>query len=205
MQKVSQDTYLGDIISSDATNKANIKDRVGKGVGKMSDILNILDTVSFGTSYFLMFNLLRESMFVNGTLTNAEVWYGLEPQDLNELEHLDRQIIKKAFQCLSTTPAEAGHLELGLLPLQCIVKERRVNFFHQLLKNDKDKMLYKFFLAQWGNPTKQDWTEQIKKDLSDLSITSCLKKIQSKSSFSFKNMVKIRVREFALDFLKWVN
>ena len=84
---MSQDTYLGDIISSDATNKANIKDRVlvGKGVGKMSEILNILVTVSFGTSYFLMFNLLRESMFVNGTLTNAEVWYGLEPQDLTDL------------------------------------------------------------------------------------------------------------------------
>ena len=29
-------------------------------------------------------------------------------------------------------------------------------------------MLYKFFLAQWENPTKQDWTEQIKKDLSDI-------------------------------------
>ena len=156
MEKVSQDTYLGDIITSDATNKVNIKDRVGKGVGKMTEIFNILETVSFGSCYFQIFNLLRESMFINGTLTNAEIWYGLDPDDLKELEDLDRLMIRKVLQCPSTTPTEAGHLELGLLPLHCIVKERRVNFHQTLLKLDKEKILHKFFVSQWENPTKQD-------------------------------------------------
>ena len=90
MEKVHSDTYLGDILSSDGKNKLNIKDRVGKGVGKMTEILNTLETVSFGVKYFKIFNLLREAMFVNGTLTNADIWYGLEANDLKELEDLDR-------------------------------------------------------------------------------------------------------------------
>ena len=201
MLKVSQDTYLGDIISSDASNKPNIKDRVGKGVGKMTEILNILDTVSFGACFFQIFNLLRESMFVNGTLTNAEIWYGLEPEDLKELDDLDRLMIRKVLKCPSTTPTEAGHLELGLLPLHCIVKERRVNFLHSLLNIDDDKMLSKFFKTQLEHPTKRDWTESIKKDMSDLKINLSFSEIKSKSSLSFKNMVKIKVKEFALDLL----
>ena len=73
-------------------------------------------------------------MFVNGTLTNSEIWYGLEPEDLKELEDLDRLMLRKVLQCPFTTPTEAGHLELGLLPLHCIVKEHMVNFLQNLLK-----------------------------------------------------------------------
>ena len=72
MEKVNQDTHLGDILGSDGRNKININDRACKGRGIMNKILNILETVSFGYHYFRIFVLLRESMFVNGTLTNAD-------------------------------------------------------------------------------------------------------------------------------------
>ena len=62
-------------------------------------------------------------------------------------------------------------------------------------------MLHKFFVAQWENPSKQDWTEQVRKDLKDLKINLSLSEIRTKSTLVFKNMVKMRVREFALDSL----
>jgi hypothetical protein len=198
LQKVNQDTYLGDILSSDGRNKININDRVCKGRGIMNKILNILETVSFGYHYFRIFVFLRESMFVNGTLTNADVWYGFEPRDLKELENLDREMIRKVFQCPFSTPVEAGHLELGLLPLSCIVKERRV---HYILKSEKSQMLYKFFIAQWENPTKHDWTETVKSDLRDLGIRNDFSYLESKTQISFKNLVNARIKEFALDML----
>ena len=151
MEKVSQDTYLGDILSADGKNSMNIKDRTGKGLGIMTEIIDTLETISFGVHYFRIFCLLRESLFVNGTLTNAEIWYGLDSKSLKGLEDIDRMMIRKAFQCPSSTPAEACHLELGLLPLECIVKERRVNYLHYILTSDPSKMLYKFFVAQWEN------------------------------------------------------
>ena len=105
------------------------------------------------------------------------------------------------MKCPASTPVEAGHLELGLLPLHCIVKERRVNYLHTILKSDKEKMLFKFFMAQWEDPTKQDWTEQIKTDLSDLKLKLSLEEIESKSKTTFKNMVKVKIKEYALDSL----
>ena len=62
-------------------------------------------------------------------------------------------------------------------------------------------LLHKFFVAQWENPSKQDWTEQVRKYLKDLQINLSLSEIRSKSTLVFKNMVKMRVREFALDSL----
>ena len=35
-------------------------------------------------------------------------------------------------------------------------------------------MLFKFFVAQWENPSKQDWTEKVREDLVDLRIKASL-------------------------------
>ena len=82
MGRVAEDTYLGDIISHDGKNTKNVKSRVGKGLGIVTDIMNILGKVSLGKHYFKIGLLLRESMFLNGILTNAEVWYGITKAEI---------------------------------------------------------------------------------------------------------------------------
>ena len=51
----------------------NIRKRVGKGLGIISQIISILETVSFGMYYFEIAMTLREFMFVNGILTNSDI------------------------------------------------------------------------------------------------------------------------------------
>ena len=138
---------------------------------------------------------------MNGTTTNTEVWYGLNDSDIQELDALDRELIRRAFGCPFSVPAEAGHLELGLVPVRFIVKERRVNYLHYLATSEKDKLLYKFFMTQWTNPCKSDWTEKVKVDLADLNIRQDLAFISSFSKLSFKNLVKQRIKEYSLDVL----
>ena len=46
MEKVSSDTYLGDIVSSDGKNRLNIESRVAKGLGIVSQIMDILKCVA---------------------------------------------------------------------------------------------------------------------------------------------------------------
>ena len=71
MEKVSEDTYLGDVISDDGKNMKNIKKRISKGLGIISEIMNILEKVTLGKHYFTTAVLLRESLFLNGILTNS--------------------------------------------------------------------------------------------------------------------------------------
>ena len=59
-------------------------------------------------------------------------------------------------------------------------------------------MLYSFFITQWNNPCKGDWSEYVKQDLKDFQIHQSFQEIQSKSKYTFKKLVKSKAEEFAL-------
>ena len=85
MVEVNQDTYLGDIVSGYGKNTKNLKSRLSKGIGIISDIMNILEKVTFGEYNFSIALVLRESKFLNGMMTNMEVWYGLTEAEIKEI------------------------------------------------------------------------------------------------------------------------
>ena len=201
MESVKYDTYLGDIISADGKNTRNIQHRISKGVGKITQILNILNTICLGKYYMETAILLRESIFLNGILTNAEVWYSITKEEIKQFEDLDLTLMRKLLKVPFTTPSEAFYLELGILPIGVIIKARRVNYLHYVLQRQENEMLYTFFMTQWHNETPGDWTQQIKIDLEDLKIPCDFEFIKSKSSCSFKSMVKIKAKEYALNIL----
>ena len=80
---------------------------------------------------------------------------------------------------------EALYLELGLLNIGAIIKARRLNYLHYLVSRNPSEMLYKFFITQWKQGSKDDWTEQVKNDLADVGLPEDLELIKSKSNYSF--------------------
>jgi hypothetical protein len=198
MPEVTEETYLGDILSCDGKNAKNIRSRISKGIGIISQIMNILDGVSFGPHHFEIAMLLRESMLVNGVTTNAEIWYNLSESDIQEFENLDKLFIRKLLQVPKSTPVEALFLEMGAIPMGVIIQARRLNYLHSILRRDHSGMLYSFFTTQWHNPSKGDWTEQVRKDLEEFGIPCNFEHIRSKSKETFKKIVKVKAKELAL-------
>ena len=88
--KVEEAVYLGDIISQDGKNSSNIRSRANKGMGIVTKIMDILKAISFGDKYFEIATALREAELINGILTNAEVWYGVQQNKIDELEEVDK-------------------------------------------------------------------------------------------------------------------
>ena len=194
----SEDTYLGDIISEDGQNSKNIRNRVAKGVGIITKIMGSLEKITMGEHKVSTALLMRESQFNNGILTNSDVWYGLSKEDVNQLEILDRNLFRQVFATPVSTPTESLYLELGILDIETIIKSRRINYLHYLCTRNESEMLYKFFSTQWRLPTnRKDWTEMVKADLEDFDISADLDLIKAKSADSFKNMVKVKSKEFA--------
>ena len=203
MEKVTSDTYLGDIISSDGKNRLNIENRVAKGLGIVSEIMDMLKTVSFGVHYFEIATTLRESKLINGILTNCDVWHGVTKTDVNQLEEIDKLLLRQIFNVPSSCPVEALYLELGCIPIGLVIKSRRLNYLHYLVSRKDDEMLKQFFLAQWNYPSPRgEWTEQTRLDLDEFEITDDLKWIKSKSKFAFKKLVKAKAKELTLELNK---
>ena len=198
MEDVSHDTYLGDIISADGRNTLNVKKRVGKGLGIVTQIMNMLEFVNLGEFYFETAILLRESILINGMLTNSEIWYSLKKEEIKELENVDMTLLKKIFKVPFSTPSEAYFLELGILSLETIIKKRRIIYFHYLVTRQDEEMLHSFFITQLYDPSPGDWTEQAKQDFEEFGISSDFDYLKSKSIESFKRIVKIKADMFEL-------
>ena len=201
METVTEDLYLGDVISGDGKNKKNIEKRISKGLGIISQIMNLLEVICFGHYYIEIALLLRESMFINGILNNSEVWYGLTKSDISEFEDLDRLLLRRILKAPISTPQEALYLELGLIPIGIIIQAKRIKFLHYLLSRKETEMIHQFFTAQWFNPSRGDWTETVKLDLEEFDIPVNLEEIKAKSKYTFKKEVKERAKELSMSIL----
>ena len=65
LKTVTSHTYLGSVIESNGSNKLNIQSRVSKGQAVIRDIFQILEGSFFGSFYFDVVKLLRESMLIS--------------------------------------------------------------------------------------------------------------------------------------------
>ena len=109
--KVEEAVYLGDILRQDGKNTSNIASRVKKGMGIVTKILDILKTVSYGRSYFEMATALREAELINGILTNVEVWYGITQPEIDELEAVDKLLLRRIMGAPDSTCIESLYLK----------------------------------------------------------------------------------------------
>ena len=136
---------------------------------------------------------------MNGILTNSECWYGITEAEIQKLESLDITFFRNLFEVPHTVPTVGLYLETGSLSIHTILKVRRVLFLHFLVNLKPSEMLWKFFWAQWANPTKADWTLDVIKNLEEFGIVKNLEKIKSMSKSAFKKLVMKKAREFEFD------
>ena len=137
---------------------------------KLLFIMSMIGKISLGKHFFKIAFLMRESIFLSSILTNSEVWYRLTKTETEELEVLDRTLLKRIFSVPNSTPTAALYLETGCLSIGTIIKARRINFLQYLLKLPQEEMLSKFFHCQWLDNKKHDWTEQVRCDLEDFGL-----------------------------------
>ena len=197
LEEVKEVEYLGDVVVGNATCEANIKVRVAKGMGIVNEIFNILDQVSFGQYYFKIALLLRESLLVNSVLYNSSVWYNLKPQDIKELEYVDKVFFSRLFNVAKTAPYESFFMETGVLNFETIIKSRRILYFHNILNRNKNQLIYSFLMTQQMTKSKYDWASQVLRDCNDFQINSSIDFLQNISVISFKEMVKLKAYEHA--------
>ena len=202
---VREDSYLGDTVADhiqvDGSNSKNVAARNRKGISIVSQIMSVLQTVTLGHYYFESGFLLRQSQLIGGMLFNAEVWYGLTKAQVEKLEEPDKMLLRRIFETPISTPIECLYLESGSIPVEFILRGRRIMYFHYLVTREKCEMLHKFFKVQWEHPTKYDWTETVKDDFEFFGLDLDIEKIQRYKKVTFSKIVQNKVRNVAFEYL----
>ena len=121
--------------------------------------------------------------------------------EVKDLEEVDRLLLRRIFEVPTSTPIESFYLELGLSPINAMIKARRINYLHYLVNLEDTEMLSRFFHSQWRFPIKNDWVNQVQDDLKDFNMNHKLSELKLISKTSWKKKVKLNMKEYSLDLL----
>ena len=201
MKEVVDEKYLGDIVSSDGKNQKNIQARKSKGIGVVTQIMTKLDDICFGKYFFQVALIWRNTYLISSLLTNAEAWYNVILADIDALESVDEGLLRKILEAPMSTPIEMLYLELGVVPIRFIIKERRLNFLWYLLNEDKESLVNMFLTKQLESPVSGDWGQTCLKNLEELNIQMTIKEIEKMPEQSFRKLVRKQIVEKALEYL----
>ena len=134
--------------------------------------------------------MLRNAMFVNGILCNSEVWHSISKKHIEELEVMDRSLLRYITGAHVKTQNEFLYLETGVLNIERIISNRRMMFFQTLLKRDDNEITKKVYICQKNNPVKGDWVELLEKDFKDIDMPMNEDIIMNKTKAQFKSRIK---------------
>ena len=138
-----------------------MKVRQNKGQGMVTEIMAILEDIWYGKYHFEVAVLLRNALLVSTMLCNAEAWYNTTKEDIQMLEKIDEQLLRKILKAPSKTPKEMLFLELGCVPLRLIIRSKIMIFLHYILNQPEDSILKKVFNEQIRSPCRNDWVKLI--------------------------------------------
>ena len=139
-----EQTYLGDVISTDGKHTKNVMARKNKGLGVITQITQILDSVLFGKYCFEVAMVLRSSLLLSSLLLNAEAWVNLSDKDIRALERTDEIFLSQVLGSGSNTINTFKYLELGIYPLRFEIIKRKMVFLQYILKQEKSQCCIKF-------------------------------------------------------------
>ena len=154
-----------------------------------------------GIFNFDIAEILRNSLLISSILSNSEVWYGVTQSDTNQLEQVDEMWFRNLFLCSRNVPKDLLYLEMGLVPISYIIKERRLMFLHHVLQQKTDSIVFRFFIAQMNSPTYKDWVSTVLGDLEELDIDIDIGEIQDMKKDKFKKIVKEKITNGAFQYL----
>jgi hypothetical protein len=161
----------------------------------------MLNDVFFGPFYIEVGLILRSSLCINSILLNSEAWYGLSKAEIEQLEAVDKSLLRRIMEAPACIPSPMLYLELGCIPIRFIIMSKRLMFLQYLLQQEEDSLPKILFVAQMENPVKGDWILQVRKDMEEVEINVTMEEIQIMSIENFKAKVKTSIIKAAIKYL----
>ena len=180
IEDVQKQKYLGFVISSKGDNLENIKEMEKKSFGVIRTIMIKLEKLKL-RQYFYECAKIFMNVILRGSILHAgECYYNLTEKQLRRIERIEEKFLRKIFKTSRSCPIVQMYLEFGQYPARFELRKMRCLFLKQILNEDKNSQLYRFFNLQMNNPVKGDWVTTCMNDLKELKINLTLEEKSTK-------------------------
>ena len=192
--------YLGDVINSKGDFSDLVKDRIKRGVSAMVRIEALVQETGLGVHTVSVHLLLYQALFLSCMLFNSQAWSTIKEVDIEKLEKIQLKCLKKILQLPRSTANSFVFLEFGELPIRYIVDRNQLNFLYHIYHLKQDDPVRIMWEMMEKLPGEKNWWSRVKGLLTKYEIS--MEHVKTMTKCSYKNLVKEKVKEVALDSLR---
>ena len=114
----------------------------------------------FECGYILLNSILRRSI-----LYSAETYYNLCEKELREIEKIEEDYLRELVGTERTCPTAQLYLEFGHYPARFDIIKVQILFYHYILQQKEDSLIYQFLAAQKKCPVRGDWILNVQSNM----------------------------------------
>ena len=138
---------------------------------------------------------MRESLLVSSMIYNSEAWYNVTNREMDLLETVDLQFLRKVLNAPRSTPKEMLYLETGCVPFREMIRKRRILFLHYILNESERSFMKKFLMKQIQTQKSKDWISQVITDFKLLGLDLTIESIKEIKKARLKIIVNQAIKE----------
>ena len=196
-------TYLAEQFNQQGNNDALIKERVKSGRSSFSEIISLCELFMSYESKFITpsLMLLFNSIVVSRILVNCQTWTRLRKKDCESITICVQAGLKRILMTATSTPNCGVYLELGILPIEYVIKKRKMMFLHKILQNDKNNILYKIYEGQkhaHQHQKEKNWYSEIQDIKEEFQLRHTDEQIKELKKEEWKKKIKTTVTAVAV-------
>ena len=94
------------------------------------------------------------------------------------------------------------YFESGQLPARYVIKRMKVIFFHYILTQEEETLMFKILMAQRNYPTNGDWYSDVSSIVKEFEININIEEIKKVPAIRFKRIVKQKSEMAGFNYLK---
>ena len=189
--------YVGSWYNEKGNNELRItkkKEKVGYYIQKIKQHGNEFLIGKFAISARIR---IYRRIIITTMYYNVEAWSNINKTDMEELEMMQKRILRGMCELPKSTPYMGLLAELGIWPVEQLIHYRQIMLLHNILNSDENRLLRQLIEDQIFETWSGCWYEGIKVTCEKYGIE--LENIRTWSKYQCKRIVKERIREHILE------
>ena len=198
---VEEYKYLGDFINMDNNLMNMINDRKNTINGTVAEIISI-------TSETRQFSIIAAIQYMNGIITpklllNAETWHPISQQEINLLEQVYSQSLKRLLHLPFSTPTKGLYNELGIQSVKYQILTKKLMYAHKIWNKSEQTLIKSIIKEQMGIPG-DTWVKCIIEELETMKEKPKINQLQKYTKPQWKKIVQQHAKEKEqIEFRNW--
>ena len=186
--------YVGNMVNEKGNMDDQLKLMEGKVNGIVRDGKKMCCKYKIGRYEMEAKIVVYNQLAVPSIFYNVEVWTNFRKSDVEKMECLQGQFLKRLIGLSKSTPYWGLLFELDVTPIMFLITYKRLMLYHNLVNSDDDRIAKHIVKAQEISGYEECWFGNAKREGMEIGIELSENEVKGKSKSVWKKEVKKKIK-----------